>query len=143
LLTKDEPAPASTPSKPKPATIPAQWIDFPSAPLAAEYRDVEGLNQAVLVNRSTKGIEFVGFGCVLLDENNKARVLSSMGGVGMNHGGVRPGFYYQPFVMLNGPLNRWTDEKVSCEGAAKLAVVQVMFDDNTAWKADGSDSVVR
>lgn len=142
LLAKEEPGPASMPGKPKPATIPAQWIDLPSAPLAAEYRDVEGLNQAVLVNRSTKGIEFVGFGCVLLDENNKTRVTGGLASVGLNHGGVRPGLYYRPFLLLNGPLNRWTDEKMSCEGAAKMAVIQVAFDDNTGWKAEGRDSVV-
>src|SRR5262249_26853813 len=27
--------------------IPSQWIDLPSAPLAADYRDVEGVTQAV------------------------------------------------------------------------------------------------
>ncbi len=37
--------------------IPSQWIDLPSVPLVAAYRDVEGVTQAVLVNRSTKGIE--------------------------------------------------------------------------------------
>ena len=140
-----EPAapPAAPLAKAQPITIPAQWVDLPSAPMAAEYRDVKGENQAVLVNRSTKGIEMLMFGCVAVDENNKTRVLYSLSGVGLTHGGIRPGFYYQPFAMLNGPLNRWTDEKMGCEGAAKMAVIEVMFDDRSGWKADGKDSVVR
>ena len=60
-------------------------------------------------------------------------------GEGVNHGGVIPGSYYQPFVALNGPLNRWSDEKTGCEGAAKIAVIEAQFDDRTIWKADGSD----
>jgi tetratricopeptide (TPR) repeat protein len=143
LSAIQEPETAAVPVKLPPETIPAQWIDLPLAPLAAEYRDVDGSNQAVLVNRSTKGVEFVNFGCVLPDENNKIRVLYGLAGMGLNHGGVRPGSYYRSFIMLNGPLNRWTDEKMSCEGAAKMAVIEVLFDDNTAWKAEGSDSVIR
>lgn len=143
LWDKREIDPPSVPVKVTTPTIPAQWIDLPAAPLAAEYRDVEGVNQAVLANRSTKGIEYVAFGCVLLDQNNKTRVLSDLFGMGVNHGGVRPGSYYQPFIMLNGPLNHWTDEKMNCEGAAKMAVVEVMFDDRTGWKANGSDAVIR
>ncbi|HKR14528.1 MAG TPA: hypothetical protein VJT15_20850 [Pyrinomonadaceae bacterium] len=122
--------------------IPAQWMDLPHAPLAAEYRIVDGVNQAVLVNRSAKGIEMVMFGCVMLEES-KTRVLHGLGGVGQNHGGVRPGFHYQPFGMLNGPLNRWTDEQMSCEGAAKMAVIEAHFDDNTSWKAEGTEPVIR
>lgn len=143
LWAIQEPSTAAMPVKLPPETIPAQWIDLPLAPLAAEYRDVDGSNQAVLVNRSTKGVEFVNFGCVLQDENNKTRVLCGLAGMGLNHGGVRPGSYYRSFIMLNGPLNHWTDEKMSCEGAAKMAVIEVLFDDNTAWKAEGSDSVIR
>nr|ALS90221.1 tetratricopeptide repeat protein [uncultured bacterium] len=143
LWAMNEPATASAPVKLPPETIPAQWIDLPLAPLAAEYRDVDGSNKAVLVNRSTKGIEFVMVGCVLPDESNKTRVLYGLGGMGLNHGGVRPGSYYRTFIMLNGPLNRWTDEKMSCEGAAKMAVIEVQFDDNTGWKAEGSDTVIR
>jgi hypothetical protein len=127
----------------QPPTIPAQWIDLPSAPLAAEYRDVNGVNQAVLVNRSSKGIELVSFGCVMIDESNKTRVLHGLIGMGRNHGGVGPGYYYEPFVALNGPLNRWTDEKMSCEGAAKMAVIEAHFAGGGVWKADGTDSVVR
>lgn len=136
-------APRTATSKAQPITIPAQWVDLPSAPMAAEYRDVEGVNQAVLVNRSTKVIGYMGFGCVLLEENNKTRVLYGLSGVGFSHGGVRPGFYYQPFATLNGPLSRWTDEKMSCEGVARMAVVEVLFDDRTSWNADGSDAVIR
>jgi len=127
----------------QPPTIPAQWIDLPSAPLAAEYRQVDGVNQAVLVNRSSKGIELVSFGCVMLEDNNKTRVLNGLIGLGRNHGGVGPGYYYEPFMALNGPLNRWTDEKMGCEGAAKMAVIEAHFADSTSWKADGTDWVAR
>jgi tetratricopeptide (TPR) repeat protein len=119
-----------------PATIPAQWIDLPGAPAAAEYRDVDGVNQAVLANRSAKGIEMVMFGCVALEDNKKVRVLHGLGGQGRNHGGVRPGSYYAPFTTLNGPLNRWTDEKMGCEGAAKMTLIEAKFDDRSTWKAD-------
>ena len=95
-------------------------MDLPGAPAAAEYRVIAGINQAVLVNRSTKGIELVMFGCVALEDNKKVRVLYGLIGEGLNHGGVRPGRYYNFFVALNGPLNRWTDEKMGCEGAAKM-----------------------
>jgi len=40
---------------------------------------------------------------------------------------------------LNGPLNRWTDEKMGCEGAAKMTLIEARFDDRTQWKADGID----
>jgi tetratricopeptide (TPR) repeat protein len=126
----------------KPAVIPAQWIDLPSAPLAAEYRDVEGLRQAVLVNRSTKGVEMVMFGCVA-EEDGKVQVLYGLIGMGQNHGGVGPGSYYMPFSALNGPLNQWADEKMGCEGAAKMAVTEAGFADRTRWKADGTDWITR
>ena len=45
--------------RPVEVKIPAQWIDLPSAPLVADYREVEGVTQAVMVNRSTMGIEMV------------------------------------------------------------------------------------
>ena len=131
------PTRATMPDLVPPATIPAQWVDLPNAPAAAEYRVIEGVNEAVLVNRSSKGIEMVLFGCVALDGNPKVRVLYGLGGEGLNHGGVRPGSYYRPFTRLNGPLNRWTDEKMSCEGAAKMTLIEAGFDDNTSWKADG------
>jgi hypothetical protein len=130
-------ASARMPERIPPATIPAQWVDLPNAPAAAEYRVIEGVNEAVLVNRSSKGIEMVLFGCVALDGNTKVRVLYGLGGGGLNHGGVRPGSYYRPFTRLNGPLNRWTDEKMSCEGAAKMTLIEAGFDDNSSWKADG------
>lgn len=122
-----------------PATIPAQWVDLPGAPAAAEHRVIEGINEAVLVNRSAKGIEMVMFGCVALEDNGKVRVLYGLGGEGVNHGGVRPGRYYHPFLRLNGPLNPWTDEKMGCEGAAKMTLIEAHFDDRTTWKADGVD----
>lgn len=122
-----------------PATIPAQWVDLPGAPAAAEYRVIEGVNEAVLVNRSAKGIEMVMFGCVALEGNGKVRVLYGLIGQGVNHGGVRPGYYYRPFLALNGPLNQWTDEKMGCEGAAKMTLIEAHFDDRTKWKADGID----
>lgn len=122
-----------------PATIPAQWVDLPGAPAAAEYRVIQGVNEAVLVNRSTKGIEMVAYGCVALEGDGKTRVLHGLGGEGVNHGGVRPGSHYSPFVRLNGPLNRWTDEKMGCEGAAKMTLIEAMFDDRSKWKADGID----
>ena len=130
-------APAKPPERIPPATIPAQWVDLPSAPAAAEYRVIAGVSEAVLVNRSSKGIEGVFFGCVALEDNKKVRVLYGLGGEGLNHGGVRPGSYYQPFKRLNGPLNQWTDEKMSCEGAAKMTLIEATFDDRTTWKADG------
>lgn len=129
--------PARAPDPVPPATIPSQWIDLPGAPAAAEYRDVDGVYQAVLANRTYKGIEMVAFGCVALEENKKVRVLHGLMGQGLNHGGVRPGSYYQPFSALNGPLNGWTDEKMGCEGAAKMALIEAMFDDGSLWKADG------
>jgi len=122
-----------------PATIPAQWVDLPNAPAASTHRVIEGVNEAVLVNRSSKGIEMVSFGCVALEDDKKVRVLYGLGGEGLNHGGVRPGSYYRPFTRLNGPLNRWTDEKMGCEGAAKMTLIEAMFDDRSTWKADGSD----
>jgi hypothetical protein len=60
-------------------------------------------------------------------------------GEGRSHGGVAPGRYFQPFRTLSGPLNRWTDEKLSCEGAAKMTLIKAMFVDQTEWKADGID----
>jgi hypothetical protein len=125
------------------ATIPAQWVDLPDAPLAAEYRVVDGSNQAVLVNRSSKGVESVMFGCVALEDNKKPRELYRLIGMGLNHGGIGPGSFYRPFSALNGPLNRWTDEKMGCEGAAKMTLVEARFDDNTTWKAETVDWVVR
>ena len=130
-------APAKPPERIPPATIPVQWVDLPSAPAAAEYRVIEGVSEAVLVNRSSKGIEWVFFGCVALEDNKKVRVLYSLNGMGSNHGGVRPGSYYRPFTLLNGPLNHWTDEKMGCEGAAKLTLIEAAFDDRSTWKADG------
>ena len=126
----------------KPAVIPEQWIDLPSAPLAAEYRDVEGVRQAVLVNHSAKRVEMVMFGCVA-EEDGKVRVLHGLIGMGQNHGGVGPGSYYMPFSALSGPLNQWTDEKMGCEGAAKMAVTEAGFADRTRWKADGTDWISR
>jgi hypothetical protein len=99
------------------------------------------VNEAVLVNRTSKGIVMVRFGCVALDDNKKARTLYGLIGYGMTHGGVRPGSYYEPFLTLNGPLNRWTDEKMGCEGAAKMALIEAQFDDKTTWKADGANWV--
>jgi hypothetical protein len=49
----------------------------------------------------------------------------------------RPGHFYDAFEMLNGPLNEWTDETMGCEGTARMAVVEVVFDDRSAWSADG------
>lgn len=143
LAIPEPPAPPSTPRKLPAETIPAQWVDLPGAPLAAEYRDIDGANRAVLTVKSTKGIELMMFGCVLLEENNKIRVLYGLGGSSLNHGGFRPGAYLRSFIMLNGPLSRWSDEKMGCEGAAKMAVIEATFDDRTTWKADGSDAVVR
>ena len=137
--------PSTTPAKPParipPATIPDQWVDLPSAPAAAEYRVIAGVSEAVLVNRSSKGIEMVSFGCVSLGGDKKTRVLYGLIGMGVNHGGVRPGSYYQPFTALNGPLNGWTDEKMGCEGAAKMTLIEAWFDDRSVWKADGIDWV--
>ena len=122
-----------------PPTIPAQWVDLPGAPAAAEYREVDGLNQAVLVNRSTKPIRSVMFGCVALEDNKKARVLYGLIGEGRTHGGVGPGSYFTSFAALNGPLNRWTDEKIGCEGPAKMTLIEAGFADGSKWQADGID----
>lgn len=133
--------PARLPEPLPPATIPAQWVDLPGAPAAAEYRVISGVSEAVLVNRSSKGIEMVSFGCVALEGDGKVRTLHGLIGQGLNHGGVRPGRYYQPFRSLNGPLNRWTDEKMSCEGAAKMTLIEAQFDDGSTWKANGASWV--
>lgn len=126
----------------EPLKIPAQWFDFPSAPLVAEYRELEGVRQAVLVNRSTKGIEMVGFGCIT-EKDGKARVVGELGGMGLNHGGVAPGNYYESFAFLNGPLNQWTDEKMGCEGKAKMAVVRAVYADGAEWEVEGTDWIGR
>jgi tetratricopeptide (TPR) repeat protein len=118
--------------------IPAQWIDLPLAPLTAEYREIEGVTQAVLVNRSTKGIEMVDFGCVE-EKDGKAHVVGGLVGMGRNHGGVRPGEYYEAFGILNGPLNRWTIEKMGCGEKAKMAVIKAVYADRAQWEAEGSD----
>jgi len=118
------------------ATIPAQWLDLPAAPLVADYRSVENGRQAILINRSTKGIEYVAFGCIR-SQNNKAVVIRELAGVSQNHGGVGPGFYYEPFGLLSGPANRWTDEKMGCEDKARIAVIKVVYDDRTEWSAEG------
>ena len=78
------------------------------------------------------------FGCVAL-EDRRVRVLYGLAGEARTHGGVAPGSFYKPFVTLNGPLNRWTDEKMGCEGAAKMTLIEATFDDRTRWKADGLD----
>lgn len=130
------------PKPAKPVLIPTQWIDLPTAPFVAEYREIEGVSHAVLINRSTKGIEMVSFGCVT-EEDGKTRVLNGLVGMGRNHGGVGPGSYYSPFTMLNGPLNRWTDEKMGCEGSAKIAVTEATFADGTKWNAEGGNWFVR
>ena len=122
-----------------PATIPAQWVDLPGAPAAAEYRVVDGVNQAVLANRSSKVIRMVLFGCVALEDGKKVRVLHGLTGEAVSHGGVGPGHYYRSFIALNGPLNRWTDEKMGCEGAAKMTLIEAQFTDRTTWKAEGLD----
>ena len=127
-------------SKPiTPATIPAQWVDLPGAPAAAEYRVIGGINRAVLANRSDKSISGVMFGCVALEGNGKTRMLYGLIGQSLSHGGVRPGAYFDVFVPLNGPLNRWTDEKMGCEGAAKMTLIEATFEDRSKWKADGID----
>ena len=139
---RQPPVRAAEANKPKPTpppTIPAQWIDLPGAPAAAEYREVHGVNQAVLVNRSTKGIRMVMFGCVALEDGKKVKVLHRLTGQARSHGGVVPGSYFEIFRGLNGPLNRWADEKMGCEGAAKMTLVEAAFDDGTTWKAEGLD----
>jgi tetratricopeptide (TPR) repeat protein len=131
---------ASVARKPlAPATIPAQWVDLPNAPLGAEYRVVDGINQAVLVNRTAKVVSGVSFGCVALEDNKKTRVLYGLGGETMTHGGVGPGLYWSPFVRLNGPLNQWTDEKMGCEGTAKMTLIGASFRDGTKWNAENVD----
>ena len=138
-MTSREPASWANPIPP--ATIPSQWVDLPGARAAAEYRVIAGVNEAVLVNRSSKGIEMVMFGCVALEDNRKVRVLYGLMGQGLN-GGVRPGSYFRPFGALNGPVNRWTDEKMGCDGAAKMSLIEALFDDSSKWKADGIDWVL-
>jgi len=128
--------------RPVEVKIPAQWIDLPSAPLVADYREVEGVTQAVLVNRSKKGIERVDFGCVE-EKDGKAHVAGDLVGVGQNHGGVGPGYFYQPFTVLNGPLNRWTNEKLGCGEKAKMAVIKAVYADRTELEAEGTDWISR
>lgn len=138
-LYSEPSSPAALPKRIPPATIPAQWVDLPDAPAAAEYRVIEGISQAVLVNRSAKVISGVMFGCVALEDNKKARVLYGLMGLAQSHGGIGTGQYYEVFVTLNGPMNRWTDEKMGCEGAAKMTLIQATFDDRSKWTADGAD----
>jgi tetratricopeptide (TPR) repeat protein len=134
-----EPAPAAPRKRIPPATIPSQWVDLPGAPAAAEYRVIEGINQAVLVNRSAQVISGVMFGCVALEDNKKARLLYGLIGYAQSHGGIGTGQYYDVFAALNGPLNRWTDEKMGCEGAAKMTLIQATFSDRSKWTADGAE----
>jgi tetratricopeptide (TPR) repeat protein len=122
---------------PEPVQAPAAWYDLPSAPLAAEYRTEDGVVRAVLVNRSTKGVEGVMFGCAA-DVDGKVHVARKLGGMGRNHGGVRPGDYFDPFERLNGPLNEWTDEKMGCEAGGRMVVVEVTYDDGSTWSAEGA-----
>ena len=143
-FSKKEPPGPAVPERPSaPVIIPTQWIDLPGSPLGAEYRVVDGVNRAVLVNRSSGLINMVSFGCVALETNNKVRVLHGLMGFSISHGGVGPGLYFQPFGTLNGPMNQWTDEKMSCEGPAKMTVIEAGFEDGTGWKAEGSQWVVR
>ena len=78
----------------------------------------------------------VSFGCVALEDNKKTRVLYAVGGEAVTHGGVGPGSYWSPFGRLNGPLNQWTDEKMGCEGAAKMTLIGASFGDDTKWNAE-------
>jgi tetratricopeptide (TPR) repeat protein len=126
----------------EPIEIPKQWLDLTSVPLTPEYRDIDGVRQAVLVNRSTKGVTMVMFGCVE-EQGGKVQVLYTLFGVGISHGGVRPGYFYEPSKQLNGPLNVWTDEKMGCEGKARMAIISVYFADQTEWKADGTEWIER
>ena len=134
-----EPVPRWAQEPIPPATIPAQWVDLPGAPAASGYRVIEGVNEAVLVNTSTKVIRAVMFGCVALEDNGKVRELYGLGGEGQSHGGVGPGRFHRPFLRLNGPLNRWTDEKMTCEGAGKMTLIEAHFVDGSKWKADSTD----
>ena len=95
-----------------PGTIPPQWVDLPDAPAASDYRVVEGVSEAVLANRSDKGIKLLMFGCVALEDDKKVRFLYSLIGVAQPHRGVLPGPYYKVFSGLNGPLSHWRDEKM-------------------------------
>lgn len=131
----------STQQQREPIKLPAQWLDLPSAPLVAEYLDVNGVQQAVLVNRSTKGIEMVSFGCIK-EEDGKVRVVDELGAVSQNHGGVGPGRYYEPFEFMNGPLNPWTNKKKGCEGEAKMVVIKAIYADRTQWEAEGLDWII-
>jgi tetratricopeptide (TPR) repeat protein len=142
LWSRPDVSPPEVRAPSMPAVIPTQWADLDSTPLVAQYREVDGVKQAVLVNRSSKGIEMVSFGCAA-EEGGKTQVLNGLIGIGLNHGGVRPGFYYAPFAALNRPQNPWTDEKMSCEGAAKIIVTEAIFADGSKWKADGLDWVTR
>jgi hypothetical protein len=36
-------------------------------------------------------------------------------------------------------LNRWTDEKMGCEDAAKMTLIEAQFHDGSKWKADEID----
>lgn len=53
------------------------------------------------------------------------------------NGGIAPGLYTDAFDLLNGPLNRWTDETMGCEGGARIAVVSVSLADRRTWSAEG------
>jgi hypothetical protein len=84
----------------------------------------------------------VDFGCVE-EQDGKARVIGGLFGMGVNHGGVSPGRYYEPFTRLNGPLNQWTTEKMGCGEKAKMAVIKAVYADRVEWEAQGSDWIIR
>ncbi len=125
-----------------PEIIPAQWLDLPSAPLVAEYRDIEGTRRAVLVNRSKKGIVEVEIGCVQ-EQDGVARIVGGLVGMTISEGGAPPGYYYEPFQVLNGPANQWVDEKMVCEGKARMSVIRAVFEGNGSWAVDGTNWVSR
>lgn len=129
--------PAEVVRRPAPAVIPVQWVDLPSSPLSVEYHDVDGVRKAVLVNRSSKEINMVIFGCVE-EHEGKARVTNELTGEARSHGGVGPGSYFHSFAVLNGPLNPWTDAKMGCEGAARLSLTKAVYTDGTSWVAEGA-----
>jgi hypothetical protein len=38
----------------------------------------------------------------------------------------------------DGPLNRWTNEKMGCKGTAKIALIKAVYADRTKWEAGGT-----
>ena len=112
-------------AKPSPQMQPEEfWLTVPSSPLDARFspskRDIE------LLNRSSGKVIRYRLGCVM-QETNKARVVQRMPFIDVDLEGGK--------VLINS-ANRYDDDLVRCgKKKSRLAVVEVLFEDNSVWKA--------